>query len=118
MMKTEDFHKIFLNSKGITTDSRKIIPGSIFIALKGDKYDGHDFIFDALTKGAQYAVSEKNIEGEKIIKVENTLKFLQDFSNYHRKFCGTKIIALTGSNGKTTTKELIKCVLSKKYNTY
>jgi len=117
-MDIEKFHKIFLNSNGLITDSRKIVEGSIFLALKGEKYDGHDFILEALEKGAKYAISEKNFNNEKVIKVENTLNFLQKLATHHRHYCDTKIIALTGSNGKTTTKELIKQVLSKKYNTY
>lgn len=117
-MQIAELHKIFLNSKGLITDSRKVVPGSIFLALKGDKFDGHDFILESLIKGAQFAISEKDFANEQVIKVDNTLDFLQNFSTYHRRFCKTKIIALTGSNGKTTTKELIKCVLSKKYNTY
>ncbi len=100
----------------VCTDSRNIIPDSLFIALKGERFDANLFIDEALQKGCKYAIGE-HYEGNKknVIIVENSLKTLQQLSHYHRKQMQAKIIAIAGSNGKTTTKELMAAVLSKKY---
>ena len=112
-------HKLFLESSGVSTDTRKVIPGNIFFALKGENFDANEFAAEAIRKGASYAVVDQQLgpEGEKFIKVNDALQTLQQLSNFHRKFLGIPIIALTGSNGKTTTKELINAVLSRKYRT-
>jgi len=91
----------------------------MFFALKGDNFNGNLFADEALTKGASYAiVDEIYSDNPNVFLVDNVLKTLQDLANYHRKELGIPVIALTGSNGKTTTKELINCVLSKKFKTY
>ncbi|PTX60877.1 UDP-N-acetylmuramoyl-tripeptide--D-alanyl-D-alanine ligase [Kordia periserrulae] len=103
----------------VSTDSRNIIPNSIFFALKGENFNGNAYAKDALEKGAAYAViDEKEYhDSEYTILVENVLETLQQLASYHRKQLNIPIISLTGSNGKTTTKELIHAVISKKYKT-
>ncbi len=119
MTKTEELYKYFLTCTGISTDTRKIEPGSLFIALKGDNFDANTFASEAIVKGAKYAVIDnpQYKTGDNLLLVEDSLSALQQLANYHRNTLGLPIIALTGSNGKTTTKELINAVLSKKYNT-
>jgi UDP-N-acetylmuramoyl-tripeptide--D-alanyl-D-alanine ligase len=112
-------YPLYLNNPVICTDTRKIKPQAIFFALKGANFNGNEFAEKAIESGCSYAViDEANYQkGDKFILVEDVLKELQNLANYHRKQLQyTKIIALTGSNGKTTTKELIYAVLSKKYN--
>lgn len=119
MTTTEELHKYFLSCGTVTTDTRKIESGSLFIALKGERFDANTFAEEALKKGAAYAVVD-NPEyktNDKILLVENGLTALQQLAKHHRHYLGLPVIALTGSNGKTTTKELINAVLSKKYNT-
>ncbi len=118
-MTTEQLHQLFLKATGISTDTRKIKEGSIFFALKGDNFNGNTFAIEALNKGAKYAVVDDAAVAEKdsrLILVNNSLKALQELATHHRKFLNIAVIALTGSNGKTTTKELIYAVLSTKYN--
>lgn len=110
-----------LNSgHSITTDSRNVPEGSIFVALKGDSFDGNKFAKSALNKGAQLAiVDDPDITAEsQVISVPNTLAFLQDFARYRRERLSIPVVGLTGSNGKTTTKELLNAVLSVKYKTF
>lgn len=110
----------FQKSEEITTDSRKVGKGSLFFALKGDNFDGNKFAKMALDKGAEVAVIDNKdyfISNDKTILVDDTLKCLQDFSNYYRNKLNIPILAISGTNGKTTTKELIHAVLSKKYKT-
>lgn len=113
-------HDYFKDSSGVVIDSRKLIQDCFFIALRGENFDGNEFAEVALKKGAKYALVDRPEianKNERLILVDNTLKSLQELAQYHRKNIETKIIALTGSNGKTTTKELIKNVLEKKFNT-
>lgn len=113
-------HDYFENSSGVVTDSRKVIRDCFFIALRGENFDGNEFAEVALEKGAKYALVDRPEianKNKRMILVDNTLKSLQELAQYHRKKLETKIIALTGSNGKTTTKELISCVLKKKFKT-
>ncbi|WP_405205293.1 UDP-N-acetylmuramoyl-tripeptide--D-alanyl-D-alanine ligase [Aquimarina sp. LLG6339-5] len=112
-------HELFLKSDGISTDTRKIKKNSIFFALKGDNFDGNTYAKQAIDKGALYAVidDEKFAVSDQYILVKDTLKALQSLATHHRKHLKIPIIALTGSNGKTTTKELINCVLSANYQT-
>ncbi len=118
-MKIPQLHQLFLDSSGVSTDTRKIKPGSIFFALKGENFNANDFASEALNKGATHAVIDEDLseENNKFIRVENVLKTLQELASYHRKQLKLPILALTGSNGKTTTKELFNAVLSKKYRT-
>lgn len=118
-MDIKDLYQCFLECKTVATDTRKIAPGSLFIALKGDNFDANTFAEEALAKGAGYVVIDNPAykSSNKTILVNNSLEALQQLAQYHRRQLGLPIIALTGSNGKTTTKELINVVLSKKYNT-
>ena len=118
-MTLEALHKLFLNHPIICTDSRIIKPNSIFFALKGEHFDGNTFAQSALEKGASYAVVDdaKYATTKALILVDDVLSTLQSLATYHRNYCNARIVALTGSNGKTTTKELIHAVLNKKYNT-
>ncbi len=119
-MELSKLYDIFLAcNQNIITDTRKLSPDCIFFALKGENFDGNLFAEQALQNGAKYAiVDEKNTENSNTILVDDVLKTLQDLANYHRKKINIPIIAVGGSNGKTTTKELIFNVLSKKYNTF
>jgi UDP-N-acetylmuramoyl-tripeptide--D-alanyl-D-alanine ligase len=118
-MKISDLHQLFLQTSGVSTDTRKIKSGSIFFALKGANFNANQFAAEAISKGATYAVVDEETPGEpqKFIKVDDCLETLQELASYHRKFLNIPILALTGSNGKTTTKELFKAVLSKKFKT-
>ena len=119
-MELKDFYDIFLQHPTITTDSRDVPENSMFFALKGETFDGNAYAKAALEQGAAYAViDEKEYaeEGnERLILVEDVLTTLQQLAKYHRVHLGTPIIGITGTNGKTTTKELIATVLKKKYN--
>ena len=118
-MSISELHKLFLQSTGVSTDSRNIWEGCIYLSLKGEHYNGNDFATQALKEGAAYSViDEKDLVtlDERLIKVENGLVTLQKLASYHRTFCGWPTLGITGSNGKTTSKELIGAVLSSKYN--
>ena len=119
-MEINDIHSLFLESKGVTTDTRKIKRDTIFFALKGDNFNGNTYAVEALEHGASYAIiDDKDFASDdsRIILVADALKTLQDLAHIHRKHLDIPILALTGSNGKTTTKELINSVLSKKFKT-
>ena len=119
-MDIKEIYQLFLKSYGITTDTRQIKPGSIFFALKGANFNGNEFAKDAISKGAAYAIVDEQPYqlDEQYILVKDVLQTLQDLANLHRRELNIPVIAITGSNGKTTTKELINEVLSKKYKTY
>jgi len=110
-------YSLFRKSSVVTTDSRKIIPDSLFFALKGDNFNGNRYAESAITQGCGYAVvdDEEYYKGENYILVKNCLAALQELAAYHRKQLKIPCIAITGSNGKTATKELIKSILSRKY---
>lgn len=112
-------HQLFLNSSGINTDTRKISKDSIFFALKGENFNANEFAAEALEKGAKYAVIDEpqNQKDDRFIEVPNALETLQQLARFHRKYLEIPIIALTGSNGKTTSKEFINAALSKKFRT-
>ncbi len=119
----EQIYNIYETCQGISTDTRKIKPDSMFFALKGENFNGNIFAAQALEKGAKYAIIDEDIyqnnaNNTKYILVDNVLEALQKLANFRRKKFNIPFIAIVGSNGKTTTKELIKCVLSKKYRTY
>lgn len=118
-MKTSSLYKLYSEYFIVDTDTRNVRKNSIFFALKGDHFNGNKFAEKALELGARYAIvdEEKYATKVNIILVKDVLKTLQELANYHRNQLDVIIIGLTGSNGKTTTKELINCVLSKKYNT-
>lgn len=125
-MSIPELYNIYKSCNGVTTDSRTLKGGELFFALKGENFDGNEYAFKALDSGAAYAVvnadapSVQDSDDPRLVKVSDTLKTLQELSRWHR--CMTfvegkplTVIALTGTNGKTTTKELIREVLSTKY---
>ncbi|MDX1652750.1 MAG: UDP-N-acetylmuramoyl-tripeptide--D-alanyl-D-alanine ligase [Brumimicrobium sp.] len=110
---------LFYKCSGVSTDSRNIEKDNLYIALKGDNFDGNTFAPEAIKKGAKYAIVDNPdyADNVKIFSVNNGLKFLQELANHHRKKFNIPVIGITGSNGKTTTKELIASVLSQKFET-
>lgn len=118
-MKISEIHQLFLKSNGVVIDSRKIQKNDFFVAIKGENFDANTFAEQALESGALYVIIDNPdyYVDQRTILVENSLETLQKLANFHRKHLNLPIIALTGSNGKTTTKELISVVLSEKYNT-
>lgn len=118
----QNLNYIFFNKlKLLNTDSRVIKPGEIFLALEGKSFDGHDHIAQAFEKGASYAISHKKIEGidqEKICLVENTLSTYHQLASLYIKTLKPLVIAITGSSGKTTTKEILIKVLKKKFKVH
>ncbi|SHH05899.1 UDP-N-acetylmuramoyl-tripeptide--D-alanyl-D-alanine ligase [Flagellimonas flava] len=115
----EELHDLFLEHPKVCTDTRKITQDCLFFALKGPNFNGNKFADQALEKGASYAIIDEESfkTSERYIVVENVLETLQQLATFHRNHCNAKVVALTGSNGKTTTKELINQVLSAKYET-
>jgi UDP-N-acetylmuramoyl-tripeptide--D-alanyl-D-alanine ligase len=119
-MNIEEIYKIYQQHPSVQTDSRKLQKGEIFFALKGPNFNGNDFAKKALELGAAYVVVDEpvKIDDERIIKVDDVLETLQQLAKFHREQFDIPFIAITGSNGKTTTKELIHEVLSTTYKTY
>jgi len=117
-MKITEIYQKFLQSNKIEIDSRKVQQNDFFVALKGEHFDANIFAKQAFENGASYVMIDNSIFyiDDKTILVDDCLKTLQELANFHRKQLSIPIIALTGSNGKTTTKELTKAVLSEKYN--
>jgi UDP-N-acetylmuramoyl-tripeptide--D-alanyl-D-alanine ligase len=131
MIAIEDLYRIFLQHPSICTDSRNLRPGDLFFALKGENFNGNLFAVRAIENGAAYAIVDESVQAEIIssptlssnanssmILVEDVLTSLQALAAYHRNQYSIPFIAITGSNGKTTTKELVHAVLSEKYKTY
>ncbi len=119
-MNTESLYNIFRQFPTVTTDSRNIPANSIFFALKGETFNGNQFAEEALRKGAAFAVVDEPAYqkiNDRIIRVENVLRMLQDLARFHRRQLGLPILSITGTNGKTTTKELVAAVLSRKFKT-
>lgn len=114
----EKIYKLYLNSTGISTDTRSIQSGNLFFALTGENYDANKFIQQAFDKGASAVVATENKDSlSNVVVVEDALSTLQKLATYHRRQLKLPVLALTGSNGKTTTKELMHRVLAKKYKT-
>jgi UDP-N-acetylmuramoyl-tripeptide--D-alanyl-D-alanine ligase len=112
----EEIYSIFLINRSISTDSRQILPGCLFFALKGENFDGNKYAQKAIDAGAAYAViDDKNYDGPATVLVDDVLDTLQKLSKMHRKNFKIPVVAITGSNGKTTTKELMNAVLCQKY---
>ena len=118
-MKIEEIHHLFLKCNSACTDTRKINENDMFFALKGDNFNGNSYAEKAVELGAKYAIidEEEFNTSSKTILVDDVLETLQKLATFHRNYLKTPIIALTGSNGKTTTKELINATLQQKYNT-
>ena len=116
-MTISELHSLFILSAGICTDTRAIKPNQLFFAIKGDNFDGNKFAKKALELGASYAIvqDESLTNMPKTILVNDVLKTLQNLAQYHRKQFKIPVIAITGTNGKTTSKELINAVLTQKY---
>ena len=114
-MKTELLYDLFKESKGIATDSRTVKKGEIFVALWGENYNGNKFAAEALERGASFAVIDDPLfESEKTILVDDCLFELQALASQYRKILNIPVLAITGTNGKTTTKELLAAIMSKK----
>ncbi|MBE8725428.1 UDP-N-acetylmuramoyl-tripeptide--D-alanyl-D-alanine ligase [Flavobacterium hungaricum] len=118
-MDIQDIHSLFLECSSLSIDTRKIEKDSIFFAIKGDNFDANTFAKEALDLGALFVIidNENYYIDNRTILVQNSLETLQELAKFHRAYLGLPIVALTGSNGKTTTKELINAVLSKKFIT-
>jgi UDP-N-acetylmuramoyl-tripeptide--D-alanyl-D-alanine ligase len=118
MTTTEQLYSLFQKHPHVITDTRKLVKGGIFFALKGGNFNGNQFAIQALNEGAAYAVIDEDLQinNDRLLMVDDVLKALQDLATYHRIQTKIPVLAITGSNGKTTTKELIAAVLSKKYN--
>jgi UDP-N-acetylmuramoyl-tripeptide--D-alanyl-D-alanine ligase len=122
MISTEHLYDKFLECTGVSTDTRRITPDCLFVALKGASFNGNQFAEQALASGARYALVDDpivaNQHPDRCLLVSDALTALQDLARHHRQTFTFPVIALTGSNGKTTTKELIAAVLSKNFQTY
>ncbi len=116
----EKLHQLFLASTGVSIDTRKILEQQLFFALKGDNFNGNEYAEQAINEGASYAIvdEEEFALNAQCILVEDVLTCLQGLAAFHRNYLNIPIIAITGSNGKTTTKELLHIVLKQKYHTY
>lgn len=119
-MHLDDLYQLFIKANQlVSTDTRQIKPDSLFFALKGPNFNGNLFVEEALEKGAMYSISDEyKGNNSSVILVDDVLKTLQDLANYHRKQLGIKVIGIGGSNGKTTTKELLHACMSKAFNVF
>ncbi len=118
-MDIQYIHSLFLKCNAVSIDTRKIEGNSLFIAIKGERFDANTFAKEALQKGAAFVIIDNSdfFIDERTILVSDSLVALQELAKFHRQYLNLPIVALTGSNGKTTTKELINVVLSQKFNT-
>ncbi len=120
-MKINELHTIFLKSTGVNTDTRTLVEGQLFFALKGANFNGNLYAAKALSLGASAVVVDEDLELEnptKVFRVSDTLQTLQDLATFHRTYLNTPVLGITGSNGKTTTKELVAAVLSQQLNVH
>jgi UDP-N-acetylmuramoyl-tripeptide--D-alanyl-D-alanine ligase len=119
MISVEQLYEIYKKYSIIATDTRKLPKDCIFFALKGDNFNGNKFAQNALAEGAAFVVVDEEIQSEdtRILRVENVLTALQNLATFHRNTLGIPVLAITGSNGKTTTKELVAAVLSQTFKT-
>lgn len=119
-MQIPELYQKYLETGKVSTDTRQITPGSVFFALKGPTFNGNEFAEEALARGASYAVvdEEKYATSPRCLLVNDVLNSLQELARHHRKYLSIPVIGLTGSNGKTTSKELVSAVLSAKLKTY
>ena len=119
-MNIEKLYQIFRASKGVETDTRKIQPGSLFFCLRGENFNANEFAHEALIKGAMAVVidEEEYYKDDSTILVNDSLKTMQQLANYHRRQFDIPVIGITGTNGKTTTKELVTEVLSTQYKVH
>ena len=120
LMSIEELYEIYLRSRHVTTDSRQVREGSLFFALKGEHVDGNRYAAAALEQGAALCVVDNAdcVTGDRCLLVKDVLKCLQELARYHRSRLTIPVIGITGTNGKTTTKELVHAVLSKRYRTW
>jgi UDP-N-acetylmuramoyl-tripeptide--D-alanyl-D-alanine ligase len=120
MISIESLYEIYLKHPEICTDSRSLKSGDLFFALKGENFNGNHFALQAVSQGAAYAITDEIPEhpDDRLLQVDDVLKTLQALAGYHRNQFSIPFIAITGSNGKTTTKELMHAVLSDTYRTY
>ncbi|MCX8491972.1 MAG: Mur ligase family protein, partial [Cyclobacteriaceae bacterium] len=118
-MDITSLYQLYLKSGKVSTDTRQITPGSIFFAIKGPKYNANSFAQEAIARGASYTVVDEKeyVLSEQTILVQDGLTALQQLAKYHRDQLKIPVIGLTGSNGKTTSKELLNAVLSRKFRT-
>ncbi|WP_269234617.1 UDP-N-acetylmuramoyl-tripeptide--D-alanyl-D-alanine ligase [Flavobacterium flavigenum] len=118
-MNIKEIHNLFLKCKSLSIDTRKIEKDSMFFAIKGENFDANTFAQEALERGALFVIIDNPsyLIDERTILVKNSLETLQELAKFHRQYLKIPIVALTGSNGKTTTKELINVVLAQKYKT-
>ncbi|HLK97234.1 MAG TPA: Mur ligase family protein, partial [Hymenobacter sp.] len=122
MLSTRQLYSKFQECTGISTDTRRITPDCLFVALTGDRFNGNTFAQQALSLGARYALVDDpdvaHLDSARCLLVPDSLLALQDLARCHRQTFQFPVVGLTGSNGKTTTKELIAAVLSKNYRVY
>ena len=118
-MDIDQLYKIYKQHPEICIDSRKVVEGCMFFALKGETFDGNKYAEEALKSGASFVIVDdaEVVTSDKCIFVENVLSCLQKLARHHRRHLNIPVLAITGSNGKTTTKELCRDVLQQKYNT-
>ena len=116
-MDIKSIYSLFIQCDGVSTDSRKCPKDSMFIALKGDNFDGNVFVENAIESGCKFALTsdEQRANNKTIFYVPDTLVALQQLASYHRQQMNATVIAITGTNGKTTTKELTSAVMKAKF---